>query len=52
LTRTSAPGQENSASRNIPNKEELEDDVARLQLLLYALGRRRSLRDPIASICE
>lgn len=39
-------------SRNIPNQEELAGDVARLQQLLYALGRRRSLRDPIASTCE
>ncbi len=39
-------------SRNIPNEEELAGDVARLQQLFLALGRRRSLRDPIASICE
>jgi DNA-binding MarR family transcriptional regulator len=39
-------------SRNIPTKEGLPDDVVRLQQLLYALGRRRSLRDPIASTCE
>jgi DNA-binding MarR family transcriptional regulator len=46
------PDKENSVSRNIPNEEELVGDVSRLQQLLYALGRRRSLRDPIASTCE
>jgi len=30
----------------------LSADVLRLQQLLLALGRRRSLRDPIASTCE
>nr|AYM52337.1 transcriptional regulator MarR family [Hyalangium minutum] len=39
-------------SRNIPNQEELAEDVAQFQQLLYALGRRRSLRDPIAATCE
>jgi DNA-binding MarR family transcriptional regulator len=39
-------------SRNIPNEEDLAGDAARLQQLLFALGRRRSLRDPIAGICE
>lgn len=39
-------------SGNTPNEEELVGDVAHLQQLLYALGRRRSLRDPIASTCE
>ncbi len=39
-------------SRNIPNEEDLSGDVTRLQELLYALGRRRSLRDPIAGTCE
>ncbi|MFL5348347.1 MAG: MarR family winged helix-turn-helix transcriptional regulator [Hyalangium sp.] len=39
-------------SRNIPPEEELVGDVSQLQQLLYALGRRRSLRDPIASTCE
>jgi DNA-binding MarR family transcriptional regulator len=39
-------------SRNIPNESELTSEAARLQELLYALGRRRSLRDPIASTCE
>ncbi|MBN1205972.1 MAG: MarR family transcriptional regulator [Myxococcaceae bacterium] len=39
-------------SRNIPNEEELASDVERLHQLFLALGRRRSLRDPIASICE
>ncbi|MCE9670667.1 MarR family transcriptional regulator [Myxococcus stipitatus] len=41
-------------SRNIHPKEDedLSADVLRLQQLLLALGRRRSLRDPIASTCE
>jgi DNA-binding MarR family transcriptional regulator len=39
-------------SRNIPKKEDLASDASRLEQLLYALGRRRSLRDPIASTCE
>ena len=43
---------ENFVSRNIPPEEELVDDVSRLRQLLHALGRRRSLRDPIASTCE
>nr|AYM53965.1 transcriptional regulator MarR family [Pyxidicoccus sp.] len=41
-------------SRNF-HKEEEEDvsaDVQKLHQLLLALGRRRSLRDPIASTCE
>jgi DNA-binding MarR family transcriptional regulator len=52
LTRTGAPDKENSVSRNIPNEEDLAGDAGQLQQLLYALGRRRSLRDPIASTCE
>jgi DNA-binding MarR family transcriptional regulator len=52
LTGYGVPDKENSVSRNSPNEEALIDDVARLQQLLYALGRRRSLRDPIASTCE
>jgi DNA-binding MarR family transcriptional regulator len=52
LTRTGTPDKENSVSRNIPKKEDLASDAARLEQLLYALGRRRSLRDPIASTCE
>jgi DNA-binding MarR family transcriptional regulator len=39
-------------SRNISKEEDLVGDVARLQQLMSALGRRRSLRDPIASTCE
>lgn len=40
-------------SRNIHKEEEdVSSDVHKLQQLLLALGRRRSLRDPIASTCE
>jgi DNA-binding MarR family transcriptional regulator len=39
-------------SRNIPIDEDLANDVARIQQLLYALGRRHSLRDPVAATCE
>ncbi|MCP3059395.1 MarR family transcriptional regulator [Myxococcus sp. K38C18041901] len=41
-------------SRNIHSKEDedLSADVLRLQHLLLAMGRRRSLRDPIAATCE
>ncbi|WP_338863424.1 MarR family transcriptional regulator [Myxococcus stipitatus] len=41
-------------SRNIHPKEDedISADVLKLQHLLLALGRRRSLRDPIASTCE
>nr|AYM52270.1 transcriptional regulator MarR family [Stigmatella aurantiaca Sg a15] len=40
-------------SRNIPNPEEgPPSEVSRLLQLMYALGRRRSLRDPIAGLCE
>ncbi|WP_224361577.1 MarR family winged helix-turn-helix transcriptional regulator [Hyalangium versicolor] len=39
-------------SRNIPKEEDLTNDATRLQQLLYSVGRRRSLRDPIASTCE
>jgi DNA-binding MarR family transcriptional regulator len=52
LTRLRAPDKENSVSRNIPIEEDLAGDAGRLQQLLYALGRRRSLRDPIAATCE
>lgn len=52
MTRTRTPDKENSVSRNIPKKEDLASDAARFRELLYALGRRRSLRDPIASTCE
>ena len=52
MTHRGTPDKENSVSRNIPKQEDLPGDVARLQQLLYALGRRRSLRDPIASTCE
>ncbi|AGC48527.1 MarR family transcriptional regulator [Myxococcus stipitatus DSM 14675] len=41
-------------SRTIHPKEDedISADVLKLQQLLLALGRRRSLRDPIASTCE
>ncbi|MCY1019536.1 MarR family winged helix-turn-helix transcriptional regulator [Pyxidicoccus sp. MSG2] len=40
-------------SRNIHKEEEdVSTDVHKLQQLLLALGRRRSLRDPIAATCE
>lgn len=40
-------------SRNIHKEEEdVSADVLKLQQLMLALGRRRSLRDPIASTCE
>nr|AYM53939.1 MarR family transcriptional regulator [Corallococcus coralloides] len=40
-------------SRNFHKEEEdVSADVQKLQQLLLALGRRRSLRDPIASTCE
>jgi DNA-binding MarR family transcriptional regulator len=39
-------------SRTLPTQDDLAGDVERLQQLLYALGRRHSLRDPIASTCE
>ena len=40
-------------SRNFHKEEEdVSADVLKLQQLLLALGRRRSLRDPIASTCE
>jgi DNA-binding MarR family transcriptional regulator len=42
-----------SVSRNIHKQEEENAaEVLRLQQLMVALGRRRSLRDPIASTCE
>ncbi|RYZ42333.1 MAG: MarR family transcriptional regulator [Myxococcaceae bacterium] len=41
-------------SRNIHKEEDevLAEDVDRMQELMFSLGRRRSLRDPIASTCE
>lgn len=36
----------------IPKEQDLPGDVARLRELLVTLGRRRSLRDPLASACE
>ncbi|MDC0713061.1 MarR family transcriptional regulator [Stigmatella sp. ncwal1] len=40
-------------SRNIPVPEEgPTSEVSRLLQLVYTLGRRRSLRDPIAGLCE
>ncbi len=40
-------------SRNFHKEEEdVSGDVVKLQQLLLALGRRRSLRDPIAATCE
>lgn len=52
MTRPGGTDKENSVSRNIPKQEDLAPDVEQLQQLLYALGRRRSLRDPIAATCE
>jgi DNA-binding MarR family transcriptional regulator len=52
LTRRGAPDKENSVSRNISKEEDLSEDATRFQQLLQVLGRRRSLRDPIASTCE
>nr|WP_255203423.1 MarR family transcriptional regulator [Myxococcus sp. AM011] len=48
------PAKPYSVSRNIHPKEDedISADVLKLQQLLLALGRRRSLRDPIASTCE
>ncbi len=44
---------EYSVSRNIHKEDEaLAKDVDRMQELMFSLGRRRSLRDPIASTCE
>lgn len=40
-------------SRNFHKEDDdVSTDVLKLQQLLLALGRRRSLRDPIASTCE
>ena len=41
-------------TRNIHKEEDetLAVDVDRMQQLMFSLGRRRSLRDPIASTCE
>ncbi len=39
-------------SRHTPTEDELSSEAARLQEMLYALGRLRSLRDPIASTCD
>lgn len=53
LTRPGRAAKPYSVSRNIhKEEEETPTDVERLQQLLFALGRRRSLRDPIASTCE
>ncbi|WP_426755225.1 MarR family winged helix-turn-helix transcriptional regulator [Myxococcus sp. Y35] len=42
-----------SVSRKFHKEEEdVSEDLEKLQTLLLALGRRRSLRDPIASMCE
>ncbi|HEX8703465.1 MAG TPA: MarR family transcriptional regulator [Myxococcaceae bacterium] len=39
-------------SRNTLPEDDLSSQAARLQEMLYALGRLRSLRDPIASTCD
>jgi DNA-binding MarR family transcriptional regulator len=39
-------------SRNISIGDDLAGDVVQLRELLVALGRLRSLRDPIATTCE
>jgi DNA-binding MarR family transcriptional regulator len=53
LIRDLQVAKEYSVSRNIHKEEEdVSADVLKLQQLLLALGRRRSLRDPIASTCE
>nr|AYM52850.1 MarR family transcriptional regulator [Myxococcaceae bacterium MCy9487] len=53
LTRPPPPANEYSVSRNIHKEDEaLASDVDRMQELMFSLGRRRSLRDPIASTCE
>ncbi len=42
-----------SVSRKFHKEDEdVSEDLVKLQDLLLALGRRRSLRDPIASMCE
>ncbi|HUB05659.1 MAG TPA: MarR family transcriptional regulator [Myxococcales bacterium] len=38
--------------RNISSTVHLAQEVARLKDMLIALGRRRSLRDPVAAACE
>lgn len=39
-------------SRNVSTVEGMAGDVARLQRLVFALGRLHSLRDPLARSCE
>ncbi|XXF77345.1 MarR family transcriptional regulator [Myxococcaceae bacterium GXIMD 01537] len=39
-------------SRNFSDEENLRCDVARLRELMLTVGRKRSLRDPLASACE
>ncbi|MBF5041791.1 MarR family transcriptional regulator [Aggregicoccus sp. 17bor-14] len=39
-------------ARNFPAQEEVAADASQLKALLIALGRQRSLRDPLASTCE
>jgi DNA-binding MarR family transcriptional regulator len=41
-----------SVSRNISKEDNLTGDVARLRQLVLTLGRKHSLRDPIAGTCE
>jgi DNA-binding MarR family transcriptional regulator len=43
---------DSSVARNIRKEENLTEDVARMRQLLTTLGRKRSLRDPLASACE
>ena len=41
-----------SVPRNSPAQDAVAADAFRLKALLLALGRQRSLRDPLASTCE
>nr|WP_225937051.1 MarR family transcriptional regulator [Myxococcus sp. RHSTA-1-4] len=53
MTRLPQAAKGYSVSRNFHKEDEdVSADVQKLQQLLVALGRRRSLRDPIASTCE
>ena len=47
--RTIAPSEQETESAADPG---LDDAVERLLALMTAVGRRRSLRDPIAAACE
>lgn len=41
-----------SVNRNFSTQDEVAAEAERLKALLIALGRQRSLRDPLASTCE